>query len=137
MGAINAYIGFNGKCREAMTFYQSCLGGELDLREVAGSPMEQHWPSAPEGAIYHSMLSSNGMVIMGSDMSGPDAHAGTSIALAISCDTEQQTYDVFEKLSAGGKIQDPLKEQFWGAIFGALEDKYGLRWMFNFYKQQQ
>jgi PhnB protein len=25
------YLIFNGNCREAMTFYQSCLGGELNV----------------------------------------------------------------------------------------------------------
>lgn len=44
MDAINPYIGFNGRCREAMTFYKECFGGELDLQQVDGSPMEKFWP---------------------------------------------------------------------------------------------
>ena len=31
MKEINAYLIFNGNCREAMTFYQKCLGAELQL----------------------------------------------------------------------------------------------------------
>jgi len=34
MNSINPYISFNGKCREAMMFYQVCFGGELELLEV-------------------------------------------------------------------------------------------------------
>lgn len=138
MAVINPYIGFNGKCREAMTFYKACFGGELILQEVAGSPMEQHWPSAPQNAVYHSMLTNNSLVLMGSDMTGPEGHnRGNDISLAISCDTENEINTFFNKLAEGGNIIEPLKEQFWGAIFGTLEDKYGIRWMFNYYKEQK
>jgi PhnB protein len=44
MTTINAYLTFNGNCRQAMTFYRECLGGELTLQAVKGSPMEGHWP---------------------------------------------------------------------------------------------
>ena len=46
MRVISPYINFNGKCREAMNFYKECLGGELELGEVGGSPMEKNWISA-------------------------------------------------------------------------------------------
>ena len=39
MAQLNAYLRFNGKCREAMTFYQACLGGELTIQTVGESPM--------------------------------------------------------------------------------------------------
>jgi PhnB protein len=48
MNAINPFIGFNGRCREAMTFYRQCLGGEFQMQEVAGSPMEPFWQSAKD-----------------------------------------------------------------------------------------
>jgi PhnB protein len=34
-------------------------------------------------------------------------------------------------MAAGGKITMPLQDQFWGATFGMLEDKFGVSWMFN------
>jgi uncharacterized glyoxalase superfamily protein PhnB len=37
MAKINAYLTFNGNCREAMTFYQSCFDGDLTLETVKGS----------------------------------------------------------------------------------------------------
>ena len=39
--------------------------------------------------------------------------------------------DVFNKMAEGGKITMPLQEQFWGAKFGMLRDKFGVSWMFN------
>jgi PhnB protein len=137
MSKINPYIGFNGKTREAMEFYQDIFGGDLELQEVAGSPMEQYWKSAPAGAVYHSALTDgDDIIIMGSDMSGPNGHiSGNIIQLAITCVSEADINNLYNKLSEGGTIMDPLKDQFWGATFGAVKDKYGINWMLNYNKK--
>jgi PhnB protein len=41
----------------------------------------------------------------------------------------------FEKLSDGADVTDPLKEMFFGS-YGALNDKFGNRWMFHSNTQQ-
>ena len=75
---------------------------------------------------------------MGSDMVGPDGfNKGNNIALSVNCSSEEEINTFFSKLSAGGKIIDPLKVQFWGAIFGVLTDKFGINWMFNYDKNQK
>jgi PhnB protein len=38
---------------------------------------------------------------------------------------------LFAALSAGGKVEEPLREQFWGDYFGSLVDRYGVQWMIN------
>ena len=136
MSKISPYVAFNGKTREAMTFYQNVFGGDLELLDVKGSPMEQHWPSAPEGALYHSALTNNGdAVIMGTDMQGPNGyHIGNNIQLAIACTSEEEINTLFNKLADGGIVLDGLKTQFWGAIFGAVKDKFGISWMLNYNK---
>lgn len=135
MKAINPYIGFNGRCREAMTYYQECIGGELELKEVAGSAMEKTWQGNKD-QIFHSSLTINGQqMIMGSDMVDQDGYSkGNNIALAMDCSNANEIHTVFEKLSKDGKVFSELKEQAWGAIFGSLQDKFGIRWMLNFDK---
>lgn len=135
MDAINPYIGFNGKCREAMTFYRECFGGELDLQLVDGSPMEQYWP-AGKGKIFHSSLSLDGkMLLMGSDMNGPQGQtAGDNIQLAISCTSEEEINRFFQKLGEGGQVLAPVSEMFWNALFGSVRDQFGINWMLNYYK---
>lgn len=44
MTQINAYIGFNGVCREAMNFYKDCLGGDLMIQTIGESPMAAQFP---------------------------------------------------------------------------------------------
>jgi len=43
---------------------------------------------------------------------------------------EARIENFFDKLSEGGDVTDPLKEQFHG-LYGALNDKFGVRWMFQ------
>lgn len=134
MITINPYIGFNGRCREAMTFYKECFGGELELLPVAGSPMEQYWPAGKD-QIYHSTLAGKGFTIMGSDMSGPGGRIeGNDISMAMGCSSEEEINTLFNKLADGGEIMDPLDEKFWGALFGTVKDKFGIRWMLNYDK---
>jgi len=38
MKAIVAYLNFDGNCREAMKFYQRCLGGELSIMPFSEAP---------------------------------------------------------------------------------------------------
>jgi PhnB protein len=137
MTQINAYLTFNGNCREAMNFYKECLGGELTLQTVEGTPMEAKCPTGMKQNILHSMLKKEGLVLMATDMIGPSGFIkGNAIALALNCSTAEEIKTFFSFLSKDGKIIEPLMEQFWGATFGCLTDKYGVTWLFNFDKNQ-
>ena len=133
---INAYLNLNGKCREAMTFYKQCLGGELTLQTVAGSPMESQCPASMKPFILHSSLIKDELILMASDLVHGDHIHGNNMSLSVNCSSEKEIKTFFSNLEVGGKVIDPLKDQFWGAIFGALIDKYGIQWIFNFDKNQ-
>lgn len=133
MAQIFAYLGFNGACREAMNFYKDCLGGELEIKTVAESPMADQCPEAIHGHILHSALTKGDLILMGTDMVAPGGFIkGNNFALSLSCNSEEEINTFFSKLSEGGLVLDPLKVQFWGAIFGCVEDKFGFRWMLNY-----
>ena len=138
MTQVNAYLNFNNQTKEAMTFYKECLGGNLTMQTIGDSPMGATCPEAMKGQILHATLISNGIVLMGSDMQGPDGFIqGNSMSLALNCSSEDEINNFYSNLSAGGKIMDPLKEQFWGALFAAFTDKFGVRWMLNYEKNQK
>ncbi|HYE55226.1 MAG TPA: hypothetical protein VD996_10295 [Chitinophagaceae bacterium] len=56
MTQINAYLGFNGECREAMKFYQQIFGGELTFQTIGESPMCDQLPAQDRDNIMHSSL---------------------------------------------------------------------------------
>lgn len=138
MTTLNPYINFNGNCREAMTFYQHCLGGVLSLQTVEGSAIEDMCPASMKDMILHSTLLNGAVFIMGSDMVGPGGFTkGNSIAISINCSSEKEINTLYKRFAEGGKILDPLKTQFWGGMFGVVSDKFGVRWMFNYNKNEQ
>jgi PhnB protein len=135
MTQINAYLNFNGNCIDAMTFYKECLGAELDMQTVEGSPIEAQCPAAMKNQILHATLTKEGLLLMGSDMTGPDGFIkGNTISLSLNCSSEEEISSFFNSLSVGGQIMHTLKTEFWGAIFGVFTDKYGIKWMLNYDK---
>ena len=133
MTSINPYLSFNGECREAMNFYKECLGGELSMQTIEESPMAAQCPGAIGHHIMHSMLEHGGLVVMGSDMQGPDGYAkGTNVSLNVNCDSEISLKQYFRKLSEGGKVVMAPERMFWGGTFACLTDKFGIKWQFNY-----
>ncbi|PTQ94938.1 PhnB protein [Mucilaginibacter yixingensis] len=135
MESLSPYVSFTGKCREAMNFYQSIFGGELELNEVEGSPMEQYWPDG-KGQIFHSALTLNGKpLIMATDMTGPAGQTvGNNIQLAIGCSSEDEIHRLANQLAEGGQVLAPVADTFWNALFGSVQDKFGINWMLNYDK---
>lgn len=130
---IIGYINFPGNTREAMNFYKECLGGELTLMTIGGSPIEGHMPADRHNDILHSSLEKDGMSLLASDMMTKDEiTVGNNVSLMLNCASEEETYRVYESLSAGGKATYPVKPAFWGGLFGNLVDKYGINWSIHF-----
>ena len=132
MTQINAYVNFNGKCREAMSFYKECLGGELTLNLVESSPIASQMPPDAGQMIMHAMLVNKGIILMGSDMIGGQLIQGNAVTLSINCSSEEEANNFFSKLSEGGKVTHPFAMMFWGAMFGTFTDKFETNWMINF-----
>ena len=137
MTQISAYLTFNGNCREALTFYKECFDADLNLQTVEGSPMEDQCPPGMKHLILHAILIKDDFILMATDMVEPEGFIkGNNISLSVMCGSEKEINNYFSKFSVGGEILDPLREQFWGAIFGCVVDKFGIRWMFNFEKNE-
>ena len=62
---------------------------------------------------------------------------GHSMSLSVHCGSEEEIKTLFGKLSAGGVVKQPLADQFWGATFGMLVDKFGVDWMLDYHKPRQ
>lgn len=130
MTTITPYLSFNGNCKEAMEFYKSCLGGELEISLVGDSPMAEQMPDKKDW-VMHSMLKSDAMVIMAADlMMGGELHEGNNVTLTISGGSLAELKELFAKFAEGGKVRQPLQAAFFGT-YGDLTDKYGFHWAFQ------
>ena len=52
----SVYLLFDGEAREAVTFYQECLGGDLNLTSIGESPMNMHFPEHFQEKILNGRL---------------------------------------------------------------------------------
>lgn len=135
MTRIHSYLTFNGNCREAMTFYQECLGGELTVQTIGESPLAQKMPKRMKECILHATLTNEALVLQGSDMVPQSGLVkGNAVSLSLDCCSEEEIKTVYTKLSAQGKANHPLENTFWGALFGDITDKYGNHWILNYSK---
>ena len=135
MQSINAYLIFNGNCRQAMEFYARSLGAELQMMtygEGPGGGPGCEIPQESKDKIMHARLSKGGAVLMASD-STPDRPSaqGNNLWVSVNFDNAPEIDKAFAALSENAKINLPLQQTFWAARFGMLTDKFGVNWMLN------
>jgi PhnB protein len=129
MKTVTTYLTFSSNCRQAMTFYQQCLGSELQLTPW---PDAQGKPSTdPIAGIMHARMSRDGTpILLASDTQpGDSLRVGNNFSVAIDCDSPEEAERVFTALGKGGKVRLPLGKMPWGASLGMLTDQFGIQWM--------
>ena len=135
MPQINPYLNFSGSCEQAFQFYQSVLGGELELSRFSDMPADDSAPPVDGNLVMHvSLPIGDGQVLMGSDRPaamGP-TEVGNNVNVIINPDSSDDGKRIFDALAAGGQTTMPYERTFWGADFGMLTDQYGINWMVNY-----
>ncbi|NVJ84755.1 MAG: VOC family protein [Algoriphagus sp.] len=131
------YLNFDGQAEQAILFYQSILGGELEggiqyFSEIPGMDIAE----VDQQRVMHVSLRINDQVkIMASDTltdMGKPLTIGNQNYLSIDADSKQSGEEIFKKLSAGGTVEMEFQKTFWGAYFGSFQDKFGVSWMINY-----
>lgn len=136
MTTLTTYLLFDGDCHEAMEFYQSCFGGELKVMKVKDTAAKDQMPAFQHEKVINARLKSTGIDISASDWLRPDRTPvrGNTVCMYLSGGTAEEVKALFARLSEGADVTDPLKEMFFGS-YGALNDRFGVRWMFQANKQ--
>ncbi|MCU1281796.1 MAG: hypothetical protein JWM53_5342 [bacterium] len=111
--------------RRAIDFYKQAFAAE-DLGTHA----------TPDGKkVMHAALKLNGAVIFlvddfpernGGRARTPEGLGGSPITLHLNCSDVQATWK--SAVAAGAKVLLPLDKQFWGDVYGVIEDPFGHRW---------
>jgi PhnB protein len=129
--ALNPYLSFQDNAREAMTFYQSVLGGELTVSTFGESQASDD--PAEQDKVMHSQLETpDGLLLMGADTpNAMEFHPQAGVAVSLSGDDEERLRGYWERLSEGGTVVMPFEKAPWGAIFGMCVDRFGTSWMVN------
>jgi PhnB protein len=128
---LNPYLSFRDNAREAMEYYHSVFGGDLQISTFKDFSAAQD--PAEEDLVMHSQLTGDhGIVFMGSDTPARmEYRPGTSFSMSLSGDDESLLRGWFERLSDGGMVTMPLEKAMWGDLFGMCVDRFGVNWLVN------
>ncbi|WP_420571849.1 VOC family protein [Kordia sp.] len=141
MATINTYLSFMGTTEEAFNFYKSVFGTEFvgGIRRFGDMPNNDSMSEEDKQKVMHVGLPiGSGNFLMGTDAlesMGQSLTFGNNYHISISPESKEEATKLFNGLSAGGTITNPLEDTFWGAYFGAFTDKFGVQWMVNYLKQ--
>jgi PhnB protein len=132
MKSATPYLHFDGNCRQAMTFYKDCLGGELQFVPYPDNAGQT--PADESATLMHSQITVNGQAIVQASDSAPGGvpQPGDNFSISIECDSARELERLFSALGQGGELRLPPNDMPWGARFGMLTDRFGIQWMFSY-----
>jgi PhnB protein len=127
---LHTHLTFNGNCRQAMTFYQKCLGGVLRFQTVGDSPLSKEMSAKMKKSILQGTLRRGKMILVGTDLvSEMGLIKGNSVSILLHCANEREAKSLYKRLSRGGNQAQPLEVNHFGMLMGGLTDRYGYQWI--------
>ena len=130
---LNPYLGFRDNAREAMDFYQSVFGGEVQRSTFAEFQASED-PGERDKVMHSMLVTGSGFTLMAADTpNSMDYTPGTSHSVSLSGDAgdEAELRGYWDKLVAGGTVTTPLDRAPWGDTFGMCRDRFGVTWLVN------
>lgn len=142
MAKTSTYLNFARETEAAFQFYKSVFGGEFvdgTINRFRNMPPQEGMPPLPpedlDLVVHVALPLPGGHLLMGTDAPeslGFKVNQGNNVYISLHPDSRQEADELFAKLSAGGRVEMPLQDMFWGAYYGSFADKFGIKWMVNF-----
>jgi PhnB protein len=141
MLSISPYLNFQGNTEAAFNFYRSVIGGEFkSLIRFKDMPESDKLSAAEQEKIMHIALPlAANHLLMASDAlesTGQKVQAGNNSYIMVQAESKEEADRFFQGLSAGGTIEMPMSDMFWGDYFGSFHDRFGIQWMIAFSNPQ-
>jgi PhnB protein len=130
MASLNPYISFEKQAREAMGFYQSVFGGDLEISTFGQFEGMVQDPSESDLVMHAQLTTPDGFVLMAADTpTGMEYRRPAGISVSVSGDDEPALQRYWDGLADGGTVVMPFDTPPWGGRFGMLVDRFGIDWM--------
>lgn len=134
---VQSYLFFDGRCEEAIQFYQKALGAKVDMmmrfKESPEPPQGSEGCAGPQPAdgnkIMHASFRIGDTLVMASDGNCQGKPSFEGFSLSITVPKEAEAKKLFAALEDGGQVQMPLTKTFFSPAFGMVADRFGVSWM--------
>jgi PhnB protein len=133
---VQPYLSFEGRAQEAIDFYKSALGAQVEaIMQFKDAPPDMQANMPNKDKVMHSAFKVGDTTIMATDgqCSGKSEFSGITLTLNANSDAEAEK--LFNALAKGGKVNMPMAETFFATRFGMVADKFGVGWMVLHSKQ--
>ncbi|WP_428677521.1 VOC family protein [Reyranella sp.] len=131
--AVQPYLFFNGRCDEALAFYQEKLGAKVEMlmrfKENPDTAAAEHVKVDPEAVMHASLRIGEAMIMCSDGMASDGKTNFQGFSLALDVATEAEADKAFAALAKEGQIQMPIGKTFFSPRFGCVADKFGVSWM--------
>jgi PhnB protein len=144
--SVNAvtHLNFRGNARQALEFYHSVFGGNLVIATYADFGAPKDTPIADK-IVWGQVVADSGFQVMAYDVpsmeqsSEPSTPAtrrenGMTITqepffISLCGESVDEISALWEKLSAGATVIEPIAQSPWAQLFGMLTDRFGVTWV--------
>lgn len=128
---VQAYLYFDGKCDEAIAFYEKTVDAKLNMlmRFKDNPDPNAQTPVALAERVMHADLSIGESTVLVSDGLDSGVANFDGFALTLICDEVEDVTRRFNSLADGGAVTVPLVETFFTPRFGMCKDRYGVHWI--------
>lgn len=129
------YIFFDGRCEEAIKFYQETLGAEVTMlmrfKDNPEPPAEGM--GSPEWAdkVMHASLRIGDSMMHVSDGYCMAQSGFHGFCLSITVADADKAEQKFAALADGGEVRMPMAKTFFSPAFGMVADRFGMPWMIH------
>jgi PhnB protein len=128
---IQPYLFFNGRCDEAIEFYQKALGAEVMMLMRFKQAPDQSMvrPDTGEKVMHAQLRIGDAIVLMSDGMCTGEQQKFEGFSLTLSASSAEEVDRAFNALAEGGEVRMPLDKTFFSPRFGMLTDKFGVGWI--------
>ncbi|WML44688.1 VOC family protein [Neobacillus sp. PS3-40] len=118
----------DGNAEEAMNFYTSIIEDSQITNIVRYGANE----AGPEGTVMQATFTLKGQEFMCIDSYIKHQFSFTpSFSVFVTCNTEEELDNLYEKLGEGGQALMPLNDYGFSKKFGWVNDRFGVSWQLN------
>ncbi len=135
MKNLGIYLVFNGECKAAFSFYEKVFSATATFTYFGDFPAEGSDAEVDKERVMNaSLIINENTAIMGCDppVRMGETKAGQNFNVMLNTSSREESDKLFAGLAEGGHISMPMSDQFWGAYFGMITDKFGIQWMISF-----
>ncbi|WP_366249692.1 VOC family protein [Terribacillus aidingensis] len=118
----------DGKAEEAMNYYISLIE-DSEIKSITRYGANE---AGDEGTVMLASFSLKGQEFMCIDSNVKHQFSFTpSFSIYVTCDTEKELDDLYQKLNEDGLERMPLDNYGFSRKFGWTDDKFGVSWQLN------